>query len=58
MLYLLYALVAELAYAHDSGSCLGSQVWVQVPSSALFIPESCILQDFGFFHFYQSSGVE
>ena len=29
--------MAELAYAHDSGSCPGNWVWVQVPSSALKI---------------------
>lgn len=29
--------MAELAYAHDSGSCPGFRVWVQVPSTALII---------------------
>ena len=29
-----FAEVAELAYAHDSGSCPRKWVWVQVPSSA------------------------
>lgn len=28
------AVVAELAYAHDSGSCSRKGVWVQVPSTA------------------------
>ena len=28
------AVVAELAYAHDSGSCPLTWVWVQVPSTA------------------------
>ena len=28
------AVVAELAYAHDSGSCPLTRVWVQVPSTA------------------------
>ena len=27
--------VLELADRHDSGSCVGNDVWVQVPSSAL-----------------------
>ena len=27
--------MAELAYAHDSGSCPRTWVWVQVPSTAL-----------------------
>ena len=30
-----HAVVAELAYAHDSGSCPLTWVWVQVPSTAL-----------------------
>ena len=30
-----YAVVAELAYAHDSGSCPCTWVGVQVPSTAL-----------------------
>ncbi len=30
--------MAELAYAHDSGSCPGFRVWVQVPSSAFVKP--------------------
>ena len=29
--------VLELADRHDSGSCVGNDVWVQVPSSALKI---------------------
>lgn len=48
-LFLQNALVAELAYAHDSGSCPGSRVWVQVPSSAfLFSTETHLhgLRDF------------
>ena len=31
-----FAVVAELAYAHDSGSCPGFWVRVQVPSTALY----------------------
>ena len=31
----LYAEVLELADRHDSGSCVGNDVWVQVPFSAL-----------------------
>ena len=31
---MLFAVVAELAYAHDSGSCPLTRVWVQVPSTA------------------------
>lgn len=31
------AVVAELAYAHDSGSCPLTWVWVQVPSTALLL---------------------
>lgn len=30
-----YAEVLELADRHDSGSCVGNDVWVQVPFSAL-----------------------
>ena len=36
--WLEYAEVAELVDAHDSGSCLGNQVEVQVLSSAPFQP--------------------
>ena len=32
---MLWAAVAELAYAHDSGSCPRKWVRVQVPSAAL-----------------------
>ena len=35
LLHLQFAVVAELAYAHDSGSCPLMWVWVQVPSTAL-----------------------
>lgn len=33
----LFAVVAELAYAHDSGSCPRKWVRVQVPSTAVYI---------------------
>ncbi len=38
------AVVAELAYAHDSGSCPCTWVWVQVPSTALLFEggKSCV----------------
>ena len=35
MILFAQAVVAELAYAHDSGSCPRKWVWVQVPSTAL-----------------------
>ena len=33
----LFAVVAELADAHDSGSCFRKKVWVQVPSTAFVL---------------------
>ena len=31
-----------MADRHDSGSCVGNDVWVQVPFSALFTSYSCL----------------
>ena len=45
-----FAVVAELAYAHDSGSCPCTWVGVQVPSTALQAKrEDESLVFFGFF---------
>ena len=40
--------VLELADRHDSGSCVGNDVWVQVPSSAYKQKKTLYIQ--GFFY--------